>query len=162
MLCAMTLTNSTDTTTTTDPDRTARTTAALALVAGFALVVDTVTIAVINRSFDPLDSILFLTGFVGMLATCVALAVQHSAGQRGARRAAYGAAIFAVVAIGLGAISFVCDEFGRHAFAASNKGLHGEWSFFSIGISLLVVAALTERRRRRTAHGPLPSTCSAS
>jgi hypothetical protein len=133
----------------TTADRALRVTTLLALVSGSALIVDTVTIAVINRSFDPLDSILFLVGFVGMLLTTGALSVYVSRNRRGLRRVAYAAGIYLVVAGALGAISFAFDQFGRHAFAASNKGLHGEWSFFSIGIALLLISAWTARRHQQ-------------
>lgn len=133
----------------TTSDRALRVTTTLALVAGSALIVDTVTIAVINRSFDPLDSVLFLIGFVGMLLTTGALSVYISRNRQGARRVAYAAGVYLVIAVALGAISFAFDQFGRHVFAASNKGLHGEWSFFSIGIALLLISAWTAHRYKQ-------------
>ena len=63
-------------------------------------------------------------------------------------RVAYAAGVYLVIAVALGAISFAFDQFGRHVFAASNKGLHGEWSFFSIGIALLLISAWTTRRHK--------------
>ena len=133
------------------PSRTRPVTRALpivALIAGGALVVDTVTIAVINRSFDPLDSILFLTGFVAMILTVALLSVELSASRRGGRRVAMAAGIFLLAAAVLGVVSLAFDEMGRHVFSASNKGLHGEWSFFSIGICLLLTAAWAAHRPR--------------
>jgi hypothetical protein len=130
-------------------DRALRATTMLALVSGSALIVDTVTIAVINRSFDPLDSVLFLVGFIGMLLTTGALAVYVSRNRQGPRRVAFAAGVYLVVAVVLGAISFALDQFGRHVFAASNKGLHGEWSFFSIGIALLLMSAWTAPRHKQ-------------
>ena len=129
-------------------DRTLRVASTLALVSGSALIVDTVTIAVINRSFDPLDSVLFLTGFVGMLVTTGAFAVYLSRHRRGLQRVAFASISYLAIAAALGLISFAFDQFGRHVFAASNKGLHGEWSFFSIGIALGLIGVWTSRRQR--------------
>jgi hypothetical protein len=134
-------------------DRALRATTMLALVSGSALIVDTVTIAEINRSFDPLDSVLFLGGFIGMLLTTGALSVYVSRNRRGLPRIAFAVGSYLVVAVVLGAISFAFDQFGRHAFAASNKGLHGEWSFFSIGIALLLISAWTARRNKQLEGG---------
>jgi hypothetical protein len=129
-------------------DRSLHVTKWLAWLSGAALVADTVTIAIINRSFDPLDSVLFLTGFVGMLLTAAALSVTLSAGRRGLPRVALAAAIFLATAVVLGLISLAFDQMGRHLFSPANKGLHGEWSFFSIGVALLALGAWADRRSR--------------
>ena len=134
---------------TTRTDRPLRTTSALAAFSGGALIVDTVTTAVLNRHFDPLDSILFLVGFVGVWATAVALAVHLSAGRHGARRVAFGVTFFVAIAAVLGVVSLVFDQLGRHVFAPSNIGLHGEWSFFSIGVCLVAIAVWARTRLRR-------------
>ena len=131
------------------PSRTLPVTTALALVSGAALVVDTVTIAVINRSFDPVDSVLFMIGFVGMLLTVGALSAHLSRRRRGLDRAVAAVGIYVTVAVALGTISFVADQFGRHVFSAANRGLHGEWSFFSIGIALLLIGVWTSTRSAR-------------
>jgi predicted membrane channel-forming protein YqfA (hemolysin III family) len=130
-------------------DRSLQATKWLALFSGAALVADTVTIAIINRSFDPLDSILFLAGFVGMLLTAAALAVTASASRHGLARVALAVAVFLATALVLGVISLAFDQMGRHVFSAANKGLHGEWSFFSIGVALLALAGWADRRVRR-------------
>ncbi len=129
------------------PIRWLRVTTVLALVSGAALVADTVTIAVINRSFDPLDSVLFMVGFVGMLLTAGALALHLSRNRRGLRRVLTGVGSYLAVAVSLGALSFVFDQFGRHVFSPANQGLHGEWSFFSIGVALLLIGGWAARRR---------------
>ncbi|WP_375475410.1 hypothetical protein [uncultured Jatrophihabitans sp.] len=144
-------TTTTESVTRPHADRALRATAALALVSGGALVIDTVTIAVLNRHFDPLDSILFLAGFAGLWLTAIALAVHLSARRRGRARLALSAAVFIATAVVLGAVAAVFDQLGRHVFAKTNIGLHGEWSFFSIGVCLLVVAAWAVRRQRETA-----------
>jgi hypothetical protein len=126
----------------------------LGLVSGAALVVDTVTIAVINRSFDPLDSILFLIGFAGMWLTAGAVAVTTSAGHHGAARITRAVGAFLATVVLLGAISVVFDQMGRHAFSPANRGLHGEWSFFSIGVTLLVLATWADRRVRNDRRSP--------
>jgi hypothetical protein len=133
---------------TTSTPLTLRITRLLALLSGGALVVDTVTIAVINRHFDPLDSILFLAGFVGLWGTAIALAAYLSAGRSGSRRVLVAVAAFVAIVAVLGAISVVFDQLGRRLFSASNIGLHGEWSFFSIGVCLLVLAAWAAARPR--------------
>ena len=129
------------------PARTAyRLTAVLSLLAGLAFVVDTVTIAVINGPFDPLDSILFFAGLSLMFATGVALAVATTTRWQGVGRVGVGVALFLAFAVGLGAISMAFDTLGRHVFSDSNVGLHEEWSFFSIGVCLLVVTLWSSRR----------------
>ena len=70
-------------------DRAFRATSALAFIAGSALIVDTVTISVINRSFDPLDSILFLVGFIGMLIATGTFAIYLTRNQRGVKRVGF-------------------------------------------------------------------------
>ena len=127
--------------------RSLRATSALALVSGAALVTDTVTIAVINRSFDPLDSILFFTGFAGMLLTAAALATYLSQDRAGLTRLACAVGLYLAIAATLGALSFVFDQMGRHVFSPTNRGLHGEWSFFSIGVTLLLIGAWAAWRR---------------
>jgi asparagine N-glycosylation enzyme membrane subunit Stt3 len=131
---------------TTHPVTALRVTGVLALLSGSALVVDTVTIAVVNRSFDPLDTVLFLVGFVGMLLTAVALAVHAGARRTGVARLGVGLAVLVATVAALGAVAAVFDTVGRHLFPPSNIGLHGEWSFFSIGVCLLAIAAWTRRR----------------
>jgi hypothetical protein len=126
--------------------RSLRATIALAYVSGAALIIDTVTIAVINRSFDPLDSALFLVGFAGMLLTTLALSLFLTRTRTGVNRAITAVGIFLAVGIALGVISFAFDQFGRHVFSAGNKGLHGEWSFFSIGVALVVIGGWAQRR----------------
>jgi hypothetical protein len=120
----------------------------LGLVSGGALVIDTVTIAVINGSFNPLDSVLFLVGFAGMWLTAGAVAVTTSANHQGAARIARGIGAFLATAVVLGVISVAFDQMGRHVFSPANKGLHGEWSFFSIGVALLTLAVWADHRIR--------------
>ncbi len=127
-----------------------RATRLLSLLGGGALVVDTVTIAVINRHFDPLDSILFLAGFVTLWLAVIALAVYLSATRSGTNRVVTAAVVFIVAAVFLGVISTIFDQAGKHIFSRTNIGLHGEWSFFSIGICLLVLAAWTFRQAPTT------------
>jgi hypothetical protein len=127
--------------------RSIQATMTLGLISGAALVVDTVTIAVINRAFDPLDSMIFLVGFVGMLLTAGALSIYLSRDKRGRSRVVTAIGIYLTVAAALGTISFGFDQLGRLLVSASNKGLHGEWSFFSIGVSLLIIASWAARRQ---------------
>ena len=85
---------------TTDPRTPLRAVALLSLVGGASWVVDTVTIAVLNRSFDPLDSVLFFLGAACLVLTLVALAVHVSAGRTGAARLRVAlAAFFATTAV---------------------------------------------------------------
>jgi hypothetical protein len=137
----------------TRPDRALRCTGILAALSGGALVVDTVTTTVLNRHFDPLDSILFLAGFAGLWLTAVALAVHLSSGRRGGARAIVAVAAFVATAVILGAVGAGFDQLGRHLFSRSNIGLHGEWSFFSIGVGLLIIAAWAVHRRRAAGFG---------
>ncbi|WP_375502861.1 hypothetical protein [uncultured Jatrophihabitans sp.] len=131
-------------------DRALRTTGALALLSGGALVVDTVTTAAINRHFDPLDSILFLTGFAGLWLTAIALAVVLSSARQGSARVLAALGIFLATGLILAAVSAAFDQLGRHLFSRSNIGLHGEWSFFSIGVCMLFIAAWAIRSHRST------------
>jgi hypothetical protein len=108
-----------------------------------------VTTAVINRHFDPLDSILFLVGFAGLWLTAIALAVHLSSARRGLARVLTALGAFLATAVVLGAVGTALDQVGRHVFSRSNIGLHGEWSFFSIGICLLLTAAWALRGQRR-------------
>lgn len=119
-----------------------------ALVGGAALILDTVTITVINSNFGPIDDVLFFVGLAGLAATLVALSVHLSARATGAARIGLGGLVFIAIFIVLGGLSYVADLFGRHAFSDANIGLHGEWSFFSIGVALLVIAVWLRLRSR--------------
>lgn len=119
----------------------------LGAIAGVTLVTDTVTITAINSSFDPLDSILFFIGFGAMILTLAALAVHLSAGREGVARAGSAVVAFVAIFLVLGAISLAFDTAGRHLFSPENIGLHGEWSFFSTGICLLVIAGWAAQRQ---------------
>ena len=134
-------------------DAVLRSISVLGAIAGVALVTDVVIITIINSSFDPLDSILFFIGFIAMLLTLVALAIHLSAGHEGRARAGLAVLAFLGIFLVLGAISLAFDTAGRHLFSPANIGLHDEWSFFSVGVCLLVLAGWATRRQH--AH---PST----
>ena len=109
-------------------------------MSGAALVSDTVAITVRNTNFGFWDDVLFLVGFIGLWVTCLALAVHLSRGHAGWKRVGVAAAVFVGVVAVLGVLSFAMDFIGRHTFSAANVGLHGEWSFFIIGVCLLALA----------------------
>lgn len=135
--------------TTGTPHHTAlRATGLLGLVGGAAWIIDTVTIAVINRPFDPLDSVLFFAGLACLLGTVLALAVHLSAGRTGAARVAVAVGAFLATGAVLGALSFSADFLARHIFSPANIGLHDEWSCFTIGLCLLVIAAWAGHKAR--------------
>lgn len=115
-------------------------TAVTAALSGAALVLDTVTITVLNRAFDPLDSALFLCGLAGMLLATGSLAMHLSRHRSGGPRAVTAVTAYLACLAVLGAVSAGFDAFGRHTFSPSNRGLHGEWSFFSIGLALLALS----------------------
>jgi hypothetical protein len=115
------------------------------LLGGCALVVDTVTIAVINDSFGMLDSLLFWVGLIGLLVTLFALATALSAHASGARRLARGLGVFLAGILAIGVLAQVMDTMGHHVFSPSNQGLHGEWSFFTVGVCLLLIAGWSNR-----------------
>ncbi|MBA3906898.1 MAG: hypothetical protein H0X35_09485 [Pseudonocardiales bacterium] len=107
-----------------------------------------------NRAFDPLDSVLFLTGFAGLWLTCGALAVTLTAGLAGGRRVAAAVGAFVATVAVLAVVATVFDQLGQHVFSPANRGLHGEWGFFSVGACLLGIAAWAASRRAaaRAAH----------
>ena len=113
-------------------------------VAGLAFVVDTVTIAVLDRSFDPLDSILFFCGLLAMVVGVAAAGLVLSAGRR--PRWLWAVGIVVVVGAVLGVVSGVGDYVARSTYTGDNLGLRTEWSFFLIGLQLLVLGAGVARR----------------
>lgn len=126
-----------------------RATVLIAFVGGAAWVIDTVTIAVLDRAFDPLDSVLFFVGLGCLVLTVVAVATRLSAGHRGRARLGRAAvALLAVTAL-LGSVSLAADTLGRRLFSPANVGLHEEWSCFSVGLCMLAIAgwAAVEGRR---------------
>lgn len=127
--------------------------AGAALLGGAALVIDTVTITVLNSSFGVLDDVLFFTGFVGMLVFAAAFAAQLSSRSQGMAQLVLGVLVFVATIAILGACSWLFDTLGRHVFSTANVGLHGEWSFFSIGVALLVISGLERARARRGVAG---------
>ena len=111
--------------------------------AGVAFVVDTVTIAVLDRPFDPLDSILFCCGLVATVVGVVAAAVALSRGRT--PRALWAVGILVAVIAVIGVVAQVGDTLAHHYYAGGNLGLRTEWSFFLTGVQLLVLAGVVRR-----------------
>lgn len=135
--------------TSTTRDTPLRITGLFALNGGAAWVIDTVTIAVVTRSFDTRDSVLFFTGLGFSVLSLVALAVHLSAGRSGPARVAHAVGAFLATAGGLSAIAFAADTVARRLFSPANTGLHDEWSCFSIGLGLLAISGWAYGRTRR-------------
>lgn len=117
------------------------------LVGGSALLVDTVTIAVVNDSFGLLDAILFWVGLIGLFVTLVALATALSARTSGARRVASGVGAFVGAFVVIGTLAELMDTMGHQVFSPANKGLHEEWTFFTVGVCLLLIAGWAHRTK---------------
>lgn len=117
------------------------------LIGGGSLIVDTVTIVVVNDSFGVLDDLLFWVGLIGLLVTLVALAAALSARTTGVKRAALGVGAFVCAFVIIGVLAQLMDTVGHHVFSPANKGLHGEWSFFTVGVCLLLIAGWANRAR---------------
>jgi heme/copper-type cytochrome/quinol oxidase subunit 4 len=128
------------------PTDSGRLVALAGLVSGAALVVDTVTIALLNSSFGVADDVLFLLGFAGLWVTLVGLAVHLSAGRRGAARLGAAVGTFLIAVLVIGGLAWAMDLMGHHVFSEANVGLHGEWSFFTVGVCLLATAGWVRRR----------------
>jgi hypothetical protein len=127
--------------------RALRFTAATGLVGGCAFVVDTVTIAVINNSFGTLDNLLFGVGLLALLVTLLALAAAISIRATGGNWVAWGVGTFLGALAVIGVLAQIMDTMGHHVFSPANKGLHGEWSFFTVGVCLLLIAGWANRSR---------------
>jgi hypothetical protein len=121
---------------------------AACLVSGTALLLDTVAIAVLNRSFGALDNVLFLTGFVAMIVGIAVAAFVLTLGRR--PRMLWALGVFVIVAGLFGAVGGLGDHVARATYHGGNIALRGEWSFFLIGLQMLGLAALV--RGRRSAH----------
>lgn len=117
------------------------------LVAGSALVVHTVTIAVVNGSFGVLDAVLFFVGLIGLFVTLGALATALSAPTTGAKRVALGVGAFVGAFVVIGTLAELMDAMGKSVFSPANKGLHEEWTFFTVGVCLLLIAGWANRTR---------------
>ena len=127
-------------------DATLQAVAVLGATAGVFLVVDIAVITITNSHIEPLDSILFFIGLGAMILTLVALAVHLSTGHEGPARVAYGVLAFLAVLVVLGTIAAAADAAGSALFSPANIGLHGEWSFFSSAICLLLIAGWAARK----------------
>jgi hypothetical protein len=114
--------------------------------AGLLLVADTLVITVLDRSFDPLDSVLFLSGLLAMLVGLVAAGLAVAEGRR--PRWAWALGAFVGLSAVLGLVSDLGDRLARATYTGSNLGLRTEWSFFLVGVQLLVLAAAVARRGR--------------
>jgi hypothetical protein len=136
-------------TTTVRTPTSARVTCIAGIVGGAAFVVDTVTITAINSSFGLLDNAVFFLGLAGLAVTTVSMAVYVSGRANGVRRIGLGVLTFVALAVVLGVLGQLMDTMGRHVFSDANIGLHGEWSFFTIGLCLLGIAAWARRRSAR-------------
>ena len=117
------------------------------LLAGSALIVDTVTIAVVNRSFGVLDEVLFFVGLIGIFVTLGGLATALSARATGARRVAIGGGAFVGAFVIIATIGELMDTMGKSVFSPANKGLHEEWFFFTVGVCLLLIAGWANRTK---------------
>lgn len=133
-----------------------RLTAVASLVGGAALVVDTVTITVLNDHFGVLDDVLFFVGLIGLFITLFALATAASARSAGMKRVALGVGVFIGVFVVMGILAELMDEMGKRMFSPANIGLHEEWTFFTVGVCLLLIAGWANRARVREA-GHYPS-----
>lgn len=117
------------------------------LVGGTALVVDTVTIVIVNGTFGVLDDVLFFIGLIGLFTALVALATALCARTTGAKRVALGAGVFVGTFVVIGALAEVMDAMGKQVFSPANVGLHEEWTFFTVGVCLLLIAGWANRAR---------------
>jgi hypothetical protein len=135
---------------TPSPSTSARITHIAGLVGGAAFVVDTVTITAINSSFGVLDDAMLFVGLGGLAITAVSLAVYVSGRATGAARIGLGTVTFVGLMVVLGVVAQLMDSMGRHVFSDANIGLHGEWSFFTIGLCLLGIAVWTRHRSAAT------------
>jgi hypothetical protein len=133
-----------------------RITAIGGLVGGCALLVDTITITVINRSFGALDDALFFLGLAGLLVCTTALAVALSARAHGPARVGLGLLVLVATLAVVFGLATVMDTIGHHVFSSANIGLHGEWSFFTVGVCLMAIAGWAGRRARETAPALAP------
>jgi hypothetical protein len=138
-------------TTTIHRSRARRVTAAAALVSGLAFLTDTVTITVINRSFGTPDDALFLSGLAALAVALIALSIDLSARTAGIRRAGLAIVVFVAVFSVIGGLAKLMDTLGRHIFSTDNVGLHGEWSFFTVGLVMVAIALRVGSRLRTPA-----------
>ncbi len=133
--------------------RSTRITGVASLVSGAAFLVDTVTITIINRSFGGLDDALFLGGLLALAVALVGLSVCWSRRFTGARRVGVAALVFVGAFVVVGGLAQAMDAFGRHTFSTANVGLHGEWSFFTVGVVMLALGLWLTVSGRRSARG---------
>lgn len=132
---------------TSPPSGALRLTTLAGFVGGSALVVDTVTITVVNGSFGVLDDVLFYVGLIGLFTTLVALATALTARTTCAKRVALGVVAFVGVFVVIGTLAQLMDAMGKSVFSAENTGLHEEWAFFTVGVCLLLIAGWANRTR---------------
>ena len=128
-----------------------------AFVSAAALLIDIVTITIINGPFDPLDSTLYFFGLVTMALTLVSFAIYLSRKHTGYGRVGFAVVAFLGSVVVLGAISLAFDFAGRAIFSPANVGLYGEWSFFSVALCLLGIglwASFHLHRHEPVAPGP--------
>lgn len=120
----------------------------LCTVGGAALVLDTTIIAVINRSFDPLDSVLFLGGLLCSLTGLVITSAVLT--RRTTHRPIRAIGLFVGTLLLMGLIAGAANTIAHRTYHGGNIALRGEWFFFLVGVMTLAIGVLTRRRRERT------------
>jgi hypothetical protein len=122
-----------------------------ALIGGIAWVVDTTVIAVIDDSFDPLDSILFLSGLAALVVMGGSIGALVGRRSAGVRRVLVAAGVALALVAGLTVVSIAADALSHALYHGGNRGLHEECGIFAIGVAALTLAALVQRAPRLTA-----------
>lgn len=122
----------------------------LCIVGGAALVLDTAIIAIIDRSFDPLDSVLFLGGLVCSLTGLVTTAAVLT--RRTAHPVINASGLLVGALLLMGLVASAANTIAHRTYHGSNIGLRGEWFFFLIGLMMLVIGIFTRRPEDVPAH----------
>lgn len=123
-----------------------RLTIAAAAIGGISWIIKTVTITVRDAYFEPLESVFFFVGMVGVTVAIATLAWHLTARLNTAMRTF--ASFAAVVAIVI--FSLLIDKLVSAVYTGDNLGIDSEVGFFVLGVLAVGFAAFNLRGSRRS------------
>ena len=124
-----------------------RFTVAAAAIGGTAWIIKTVTITVRDAYFEPLESVIFFVGLVGIVSALVSLGWHLAAGRSVLVRVAASLGVLIAVI----AVASLIAAFVGSLYNGSNIGLEGEVPLFVMGVVAVVFAVVAARDSRQRA-----------
>lgn len=128
-----------------------RSAALAATVGGAAWAIKFVVITARDGSFEPIESIVFLVGLLGLVATAVLVAVHLTRRLRPVPRAAASAALTVVALAAAGTVLTLVAALVARLYDGGNQGIEQEAGILAVALGLLALGAGRPRAGRSAA-----------